>query len=127
MGPAKGDLCYATTNRQAAVRALSSQEANPKIDVLLIVGAANSSNSNRLRELGEQMGAPSHLIADEGDLRREWFDGVSSVGISSGASAPEILVQNVVAWLQKNLGPATIETLSVLEEKVHFPLPKELA
>jgi 4-hydroxy-3-methylbut-2-enyl diphosphate reductase len=120
-GPAKGDLCYATTNRQAAVREICKH-----IDALLVVGAGNSSNSNRLRELGEHLGVQSHLIADAEDLREEWFAGCRSVGISSGASAPEVLVQGVVEWLQKKLGAGQPETLPILQEKVRFPLPKEL-
>jgi len=94
-GPEKGDLCYATTNRQSAVLKMSE-----RVDMLLVIGSRNSSNSNRLRELGERMGKPSYLIDGPTDLQREWFAGMENVGISSGASAPEDLVQDVVKWIQ---------------------------
>lgn len=120
-GPEKGDLCYATTNRQAAVREISR-----RVDALLIVGAKNSSNSNRLRELGEELGVRSYLIADERDLRVDWFQNVSSVGISSGASAPEVLVQNVVAWIREHFAEVQLETVTTMQENVKFSLPDEL-
>src|SRR5690606_2532508 len=96
-GPEKGDLCYATTNRQSAVERMAEL-----VDVLLVIGSKNSSNSNRLRELGEKLGKPSYLIDGPDDLRSEWFEGVSNVGISSGASAPEDLVQAVVRRIQED-------------------------
>ena len=118
-GPATRDICYATQNRQMAVRKLSEQ-----VDVMLIVGAKNSSNSNRLYEISLGMGVDSHLIADAGALRVEWFEGVHAVGITAGASAPEELVQGVVTWL-KTLGPVDISSLNGLEEKIDFRLPSE--
>ena len=120
-GPDTRDICYATQNRQTAVRELSK-----KVDVILVVGAKNSSNSNQLREIGEQMGVPSHLIADSGELRREWVENARAVGVTAGASAPEELVQGVVEWL-KRLGPAEVSTLDGRQETVEFRLPAELA
>jgi 4-hydroxy-3-methylbut-2-enyl diphosphate reductase len=120
-GPEKGDLCYATTNRQLAVRELCQ-----KVQLLLVVGAANSSNSNRLRELGEECGCTSYLIADEKSIDPAWFSNVGAVGISSGASAPEILVSQVVNWLKENVSVGEVIPLHVMDENVHFPLPREL-
>ncbi len=121
-GPEKGDLCYATTNRQSAVEQMAQ-----KVDLLLVVGSKNSSNSNRLRELGEQLGKTAYLIDGPQDLKREWFEGVENVGISSGASAPEVLVQDVVRWLQKEFPGSTAEDYVILEENVRFSLPQVLA
>ena len=121
-GPEKGDLCYATTNRQSAVEQMAQL-----VDVLLVIGSKNSSNSNRLRELGEQLGKTSYLIDGPQDLQRDWFDGVANVGISSGASAPEDLVQDVVHWLQAEFPGSTAEDYVILEENVRFSLPKVLA
>jgi 1-deoxy-D-xylulose-5-phosphate synthase len=120
-GPDTRDICYATQNRQTAVR-----ELGKTVDVLLVVGAKNSSNSNQLREIGRQMGVPTYLVADGGELRREWFEDARSVGVTAGASAPEELVQGVVEWL-KRLGPAEVSTLTGREETVEFRLPAELA
>jgi len=120
-GPEKGDLCYATTNRQAAVRQISQTA-----DLLLVVGAKNSSNSNRLRELGAELGVRSYLIADASDLCEEWFNGVSTVGVSSGASAPEILVQDVVSWIRGHFGGVELENVVTMQENVKFSLPEEL-
>lgn len=106
VGPDAGDLCYATGNRQSAVLELCS-----KVDMLLVVGAKNSSNSSRLMELGLEQGLPSRLIATVKDLDPAWFENVDTVGLSSGASAPEILVQEVVDWLKEKFGPITIENL----------------
>jgi 4-hydroxy-3-methylbut-2-en-1-yl diphosphate reductase len=117
-GPEKGDLCYATTNRQAAVSKMADQ-----VDLLLVVGSKNSSNSNRLRELGVSLGKSSHLIDGPIDLRREWFTGVKTVGLTSGASAPEDLVQDVVKWIQAEFPGSTAEDFLVMEENVHFSLP----
>ncbi len=117
-GPEKGDLCYATTNRQQAV-----MEMVQKVDLLLVVGSSNSSNSNRLRELGERMGKPSYLIDGPQNVQREWFEGVEFVGISSGASAPEDLVQDVVKWIQKEFPGTPSEDFIILEENVRFSLP----
>ena len=121
IGPDAGDLCYATGNRQAAVLELCSV-----VDMLLVVGAKNSSNSSRLMELGLEQGLPSHLIADVNDLDLAWFDGINTVGISSGASAPEVLVQGVVDWLKEKFGPVEVENLVKLVENTKFNLPKAL-
>jgi 1-deoxy-D-xylulose-5-phosphate synthase len=115
------DICYATQNRQAAVRELSK-----RAEVILVVGAKNSSNSNQLREIGRQLGTSSYLVADRSELRPEWFENVGSVGVTAGASAPEELVQGVVEWLRR-LGPAEVSTLAGREETVEFRLPAELA
>jgi len=120
-GPEKGDLCYATTNRQSAVRRICQQ-----VELLLIVGAKNSSNSNRLRELGEELGVRSYLIADATDLKDDWFNGVSSIGVSSGASAPEVLVQDVVGWIRTHFGDVELENVVTMQENVKFSLPEEL-
>lgn len=121
IGPDAGDLCYATGNRQAAVLELCSV-----VDMLLVVGAKNSSNSSRLMELGLEQGLPSHLIADVNDLDPAWFNGIKTVGISSGASAPEVLVQGVVDWLKEKFGPVEVENLVKLVENTKFNLPKAL-
>ena len=121
IGPEAGDLCYATGNRQAAVLELCS-----KVDMLLVVGAKNSSNSSRLMELGLEQGLPSHLIADVNDLDLSWFDGVESVGLSSGASAPEVLVQGVVDFLKGKIEGLQVENLVKLVENTKFNLPKAL-
>ena len=102
VGPDTRDICYATQNRQTAVRNLCRE-----VDVLIVVGAKNSSNSNRLREIGSEMGVPTYLIADNSDLRREWVESARAVGITAGASAPEPLVQDVVQWLA-HLGPVEV-------------------
>lgn len=121
VGPDAGDLCYATGNRQSAVLELCS-----KVDLLLVVGAKNSSNSSRLMELGLEQGLPSRLIATVKDLDPAWFENVETVGLSSGASAPEVLVQEVVEWLKDHFGPISIENLVKLVESTKFNLPKEL-
>jgi 4-hydroxy-3-methylbut-2-enyl diphosphate reductase len=120
-GPEKGDLCYATTNRQSAVTEMAKL-----VDILLVIGSSNSSNSNRLRELGERMGKPSYLIDGPRDMKSEWLVGVQNVGISSGASAPEDLVQDVVKWIQNEVPGTTAEDYVILEENVHFSLPEVL-
>jgi 1-deoxy-D-xylulose-5-phosphate synthase len=120
-GPDTRDICYATQNRQTAVRELAKI-----VDVILVVGAKNSSNSNQLREIGRQMGVSSYLVADATELRPEWLQNARAVGVTAGASAPEELVQDVVEWL-KRLGPAEISTLDGREETVEFRLPAELA
>lgn len=119
-GPRKDDICYATQNRQDAVKQLASA-----CDVLLVVGSPNSSNSNRLRELAERMGTPAYLIDGAEDLRREWFDEVARVGITAGASAPEILVRGVVEQLRAWGAEAETE-LDGREENITFSMPKEL-
>lgn len=121
IGPDAGDLCYATGNRQAAVLELCG-----KVDMLLVVGAKNSSNSSRLMELGLEQGIKSHLIADVNDLDPAWFDGIDIVGLSSGASAPEVLVQGVVEWIKTKFGPVEVVNLVKLVENTKFNLPKAL-
>ena len=118
--PRKDDICYATQNRQDAVKMLSNE-----CDVVLVVGSPNSSNSNRLRELAERMGRRAYLIDNAGQMDRSWFDGVGSVGVTAGASAPEILIQEVLDTLQQWGADAPTE-LSGIEENVTFSLPKSL-
>ncbi|MDF1762263.1 MAG: 4-hydroxy-3-methylbut-2-enyl diphosphate reductase [Oleibacter sp.] len=119
-GPRKDDICYATQNRQDAVKTLASE-----CDLMLVVGSPNSSNSNRLRELGERMGAAAYLIDNAAEIKPEWLLGVSAVGITAGASAPDVLVREVVAKL-KSLGGQEPQELQGQEENVVFSLPKEL-
>ncbi|AZZ97631.1 4-hydroxy-3-methylbut-2-enyl diphosphate reductase [Pseudoalteromonas sp. R3] len=119
-GPRKDDICYATQNRQDAVRDLAN-----KVDLLLVVGAKNSSNSNRLRELADKMGTRAFLIDDDQCLNASWFDGVNKVGVTAGASAPEVLVQQVIARL-KALGGQTVVENPGQEENVVFAVPVEL-
>jgi 4-hydroxy-3-methylbut-2-enyl diphosphate reductase len=121
VGPDIRDICYATQNRQTAVRELSAL-----IDVLLVVGAKNSSNSTRLREIGTESGVPSYLIADSSELRPEWVKAARVVGITAGASAPEILVDGVIDALGC-LGPVEVSTLDGRKETAEFRLPEELA
>ncbi len=120
-GPESGDLCYATTNRQAAIKDICTE-----IDLLLVVGATNSSNSNRLRELGEKLGITSYLIANERDIDLDWFSTTKSVGITSGASAPEHIVQSVIQTLKDNFTIDSVSEHVTMEEKVKFSLPSEL-
>ncbi|WP_447974246.1 4-hydroxy-3-methylbut-2-enyl diphosphate reductase [Nitrospira sp. Kam-Ns4a] len=119
-GPHQEDICYATQNRQNAVKELSKV-----VEVILVIGSPNSSNSNRLRELGEYCGIPSYLIDCPDDINPEWVRNAHAVGITAGASAPEVLVTQVVDYL-KQFGPAEVEELAVIEEDVEFMLPKEL-
>ena len=119
-GPHKNDICYATTNRQEAVRELAKQS-----DLVLVVGSKNSSNSNRLAELASRMGVKSQLLDDPSDIRADWFDGVQTIGITAGASAPEELVQSIISRL-KEFGVNTVEELQGLEENMFFEVPKEL-
>jgi 4-hydroxy-3-methylbut-2-enyl diphosphate reductase len=119
-GPHQEDICYATQNRQNAVKALSKL-----VDVILVIGSPNSSNSNRLRELGEHCGIQSYLIDSSSDINMAWIKGAKAVGISAGASAPEVLVTEVVDYL-KSHGANEVEQLMVIEEDVEFSLPKEL-
>jgi len=121
VGPDVKDICYATQNRQTAVRDLCGM-----VDVVVVVGAKNSSNSNRLREISQETGVRSHLIADSGELRTEWFENAKSVGVTAGASAPEVLVEGVVNWLRK-LGPVEVSTMTGPDETIEFRLPPELA
>ncbi|WP_409421068.1 4-hydroxy-3-methylbut-2-enyl diphosphate reductase [Pseudaeromonas sp. ZJS20] len=119
-GPRKDDICYATQNRQDAVRALAAEA-----ELVLVVGSRNSSNSNRLRELAERMGAKAYLIDDAAQVEPGWLAGVNTVGITAGASAPEVLVQAVVARLQA-LGAETVSEFQGPEEDMVFEVPLEL-
>lgn len=119
-GPRKDDICYATQNRQDAVKILASE-----CDLMLVVGSPNSSNSNRLRELGERMGATSYLIDNASEIKPEWLVGIKAVGVTAGASAPDVLVKEVVSKLG-SLGGSQPEELKGREENVVFTLPKEL-
>lgn len=116
----KDDICYATQNRQDAVHELAK-----KADTILVVGSPNSSNSNRLREIAEQLGKPAYLIDSAADMLLSWFDGIEVVGVTAGASAPEVLVQEVIAKLKEWGGKSTHE-IQGIEERVVFSLPKEL-
>jgi len=120
IGPKKDDICYATQNRQDAVKQLAENS-----DVVLVVGSPNSSNSNRLRELASRLGKQAYLIDNADDLQREWFDGIERIGITAGASAPEVLVDGVVARL-KEWGAEQVEEMKGQREEMMFPLPKEL-
>ncbi|KES20584.1 MULTISPECIES: 4-hydroxy-3-methylbut-2-enyl diphosphate reductase [unclassified Pseudomonas] len=119
-GPRKNDICYATQNRQDAVKDLADQ-----CDLVLVVGSPNSSNSNRLRELAERMGTPGYLIDGAEDLKREWFEGKQRIGITAGASAPEVLVRGVIEQLRKWGAEPEVE-LDGREENITFSMPKEL-
>ena len=119
-GPRKDDICYATQNRQDAVRALSRDA-----DVVLVVGSVNSSNSNRLRELSENIGVPSYLVDQPQQIQKQWFDGVNTVGITAGASAPEVLVKQVIDQV-KAWGGKVVNEASGPVENVSFSLPIEL-
>ncbi len=120
VGPSKDDICYATQNRQAAVKQLAAG-----VDLVLVLGAANSSNANRLREVAAVLGTRAHLINDVRDIRPEWLEGVSRVGVTAGASTPEFLVREVIAYLSSRTSPVVRE-LNVIEEDVRFGLPHEL-
>ncbi|MDN0084204.1 4-hydroxy-3-methylbut-2-enyl diphosphate reductase [Crenobacter sp. SG2305] len=120
VGPDTRDICYATQNRQSAVRELSK-----RVDVLLVIGATNSSNSNRLREIGTESGVPSYLIADGSELNPDWVRDAQVVGITAGASAPEAMVEDVLAALRR-LGPVEVSTMEGREEHAEFRLPAEL-
>ena len=119
-GPRKDDICYATQNRQDAVRALADD-----CDLVLVVGSGNSSNSNRLRELAQHCGSASHLIDGPGDIQPQWLDGVASVGVTAGASAPEVLVRAVVDRLRA-LGGQEVKERDGVEETITFALPRLL-
>src|SRR5829696_6830152 len=120
VGPDVRDICYATQNRQSAVRELSKL-----VDVILVVGATNSSNSNRLREIGSEVGVASYLIADGSELNPEWLKDAKAVGITAGASAPEVLVDDVIEALRR-IGPVKVSVLPGREENIEFRLPAEL-
>ena len=119
-GPKHDDICYATQNRQDAVKDLAQ-----KVDLVLVVGSVNSSNSNRLRELAEKQGIPSYLVDGADDIRETWLEGVDAVGVTAGASAPESLVQGVIERLRQ-AGGTVAEELSGRRETMEFALPKEL-
>jgi len=120
VGPRKDDICYATQNRQDAVKAMAG-----KVDVVIVVGSKNSSNSNRLREVAAIGGIPAYLVDGADQIDAEWIAGDARIGVTAGASAPEVLVNGVVRRLQA-LGAGGIETLDGVAENVNFPLPKEL-
>lgn len=120
LGPKKDDICYATQNRQDAVKLLAAQ-----CDLVLVVGSANSSNSRRLREVAKTMGVEAHLIDTAADIDPAWLAGKSNVGVSAGASAPDVLVRAVIDRLQ-GLGASSVASLRGVEEDVNFPLPKGL-
>ncbi|MDP1691374.1 MAG: 4-hydroxy-3-methylbut-2-enyl diphosphate reductase [Burkholderiaceae bacterium] len=118
--PKHQDICYATQNRQDAVKVLS-----PGVDVVIVVGSPTSSNSNRLRELAERLGRPAYMVDDANALQAAWFVNATRVGLTAGASAPDILVQQVIARLRE-LGAVSLRKLDGVVETVHFPLPKGL-
>lgn len=120
-GPSKNDICYATQNRQDAVKNLTSQ-----CDVVIVVGSPSSSNSNRLREVAHNMNVPAYLVDNAAELKSEWLSGKLHIGISAGASAPEVLVQDVITRLQE-LGAVSVRELDGINENVVFPIPKGLA
>ncbi len=119
--PKKGDICYATTNRQEAVKFMA-----PQVEVVIVVGSPNSSNSNRLREVAQKMGTPAYMVDRAEQIDPTWLDGHRRVGVTAGASAPEVLVQAVIDRL-KQLGVKSVRPLEGVEENVTFPLPKGLA
>jgi 4-hydroxy-3-methylbut-2-enyl diphosphate reductase len=121
VGPKKDDICYATQNRQDAVKVLAKQ-----CDVVIVVGSPNSSNSNRLREVARNMAVPAYLVDNANELKPEWLTGKQHVGITAGASAPEVLVQDVIERL-KALGAVSVRELAGIRENVEFPLPKALS
>jgi 4-hydroxy-3-methylbut-2-enyl diphosphate reductase len=118
--PKKGDICYATTNRQEAVKFMA-----PQVDVVIVVGSPNSSNSNRLREVAEKRGAQAYMVDNAAQINPAWLEGKSRIGVTAGASAPEVLVQAVIARL-KECGAKSVRSLAGVEENVIFPMPKGL-
>ena len=120
VGPKKDDICYATQNRQDAVKFMA-----PQVDVVFVVGSRNSSNSNRLREVAELLGVPAHLVDDASGIDPVWLEGGKRFGVTAGASAPEVLVDAVIERL-KALGAGSVRTLQGVPERVTFPLPREL-
>jgi len=119
-GPKKADICYATQNRQDAVKFMA-----PQVDVVIVIGSQTSSNSNRLREVAERFGVPAYLVDTAADLDPAWLDGRARVGVTAGASAPELLVQQLLARL-KALGARSVRPLDGVQERVVFPMPKGL-
>ena len=120
VGPKHDDICYATQNRQDAVRQVAQQ-----VDLVLVVGSVNSSNSNRLRELAEKQGVPAYLIDGADDIKDEWLNNATSIGLTAGASAPESLVQGVIGRLRK-AGAAEVSEFDGIPEHMEFALPREL-
>jgi 4-hydroxy-3-methylbut-2-enyl diphosphate reductase len=120
IGPKKDDICYATQNRQEAVKSLATQ-----CDLVLVVGSPNSSNSNRLREVSERLGTPAFLIDNAAEIQAEWLQGCDAIGVTAGASAPEILVKQVIERLNE-YGANVVKETTGIEEKVTFPIPKAL-
>jgi 4-hydroxy-3-methylbut-2-enyl diphosphate reductase len=118
--PKQQDICYATQNRQDAVKLMSGQ-----VDVVVVVGSPTSSNSNRLRELANRLGADGYMVDSADELQAEWFDGKSRVGLTAGASAPEVLVQDVITRLRA-LGAVSVRKMDGIQETIKFPLPKGL-
>ena len=118
--PKMQDICYATQNRQDAVKVMA-----PQVDVVIVVGSPTSSNSNRLRELAQRLGTAGYMVEGAADLQPAWFDGRSRVGLTAGASAPDILVQQVIERLRE-LGATSIRKMDGVVENVHFPLPRGL-
>ena len=119
-GPPKADICYATQNRQEAVRILGTEA-----QLVLVLGSQNSSNSQRLKELAKESDTPGYLIDGASDIKPEWFEGVDTVLVTAGASAPEVVVEQCLDYLVERF-QATVETRAIRQEEVHFPLPKEL-
>jgi 4-hydroxy-3-methylbut-2-enyl diphosphate reductase len=122
VGPKKDDVCYATQNRQDAVKALAAQ-----CDAVIVVGSPNSSNSNRLREVARNMGVPATMVDNAAQIDPAWLEGKKRIGVTAGASAPEVLVREVIARLRELLGGAEVVELQGVEENVVFPVPRELA
>jgi len=118
--PKQQDICYATQNRQDAVKIMS-----PQVDIVIVVGSPTSSNSNRLRDVAAKFGTPSFMVDDASELQAEWFEGRTRVGLTAGASAPDVLIQAVIAKLRQ-LGAVSVRQLSGVQETVKFPLPKGL-
>lgn len=119
--PKKGDICYATTNRQEAVKFMA-----PQVDLVLVVGSPNSSNSNRLRELAEKIGVPAFMVDNAAQINPVWLENVLRIGVTAGASAPEVLVAEVIARL-RDLGARSVRALDGVQEHVTFPMPKGLS
>jgi len=118
--PKKQDICYATQNRQDAIKLMA-----PQVDIVIVVGSPTSSNSNRLREVAHRLGTEAYMVDNAGELKAEWFDGKQRVGLTAGASAPDILVQQVIDRLRE-LGAIAVRKLDGITETIKFPLPKGL-
>jgi 4-hydroxy-3-methylbut-2-enyl diphosphate reductase len=118
--PKQQDICYATQNRQDAVKFMS-----PQMDLVIVVGSPTSSNSNRLKDVSSNLGTPTFMVDDASEIQAEWFEGRSKVGLTAGASAPEVLVQAVIARIRE-LGAVSVRQLEGIQETIKFPLPKGL-